>query len=518
MRRAGLAALVIVATALFAHAPAGAADWVEVRLSVDIEGGLVSGEATAPDRGMLQLRVKRPPRDGAAEPLEGYIGPDGALLPIDSGWLPPLPDGAAGWRMEVSTPPGFLAAPFPGGTVETTADGGRTTFDLPAVAARAPLVVGRYRMRERIADGVALRTFFTEPNAGHADAFLDAAAEAIRALSGRIGPYPYPAFAVVETPLPVGLGYPGFTLVSGRILALPFMRGRSLWHEIAHVWWGNGVLVDYASGNWAEGFATFFADYALAEREGPEAAREMRYDWLLEYDALPPEDDAPLRQFVSKFHGAGQAVGYGKAAMVLHMLRNRIGEAAFAAGIARFWRENRFERAGWSDIQAAFQAETQQDIAPFFTRWLEAPGALPPDPADKDFELFRRLAAEERIATLRAAFAGGRFTVEALDHAPVTKEDVAAAFEALGDVGPGGVRVRVGSRAALEADGAPPAHGAAAIWATKEPEGRVGLAIAVEDEGQLRPLLARARHYGRWSWLSIGADGRPSSGRWTPGG
>ena len=44
-----------------------------------------------------------------------------------------------------------------------------------------------------------------------------------------------------DWPLPVGLGFPGLTYVSDKILHLPFMQGRSLAHEIAHNWWGNAV-------------------------------------------------------------------------------------------------------------------------------------------------------------------------------------------------------------------------------------------------------------------------------------
>ncbi|MEQ9122515.1 MAG: M1 family aminopeptidase, partial [Alphaproteobacteria bacterium] len=360
--------------------PAAAAErLVRVDLAIDLKAGRVSGEAETPDGGMMLIRVERPPLAKADMPFDGYIGPEGALLPLSAGWLPPLPADADGWRVSVATPAGYLAVPYPGGTVERAADGAVARFVLDRVTARAPLVVGPYEMTERQASEVTIRTFFTAANAGQAESYLDAATEAVETLAAKIGPYPYDAFAVVETPLPVGLGYPGYTLVSGRILPLPFMRGRSLWHEISHVWWGNGVLVDYANGNWAEGFAVFFADYALAEREGAAAAREMRYDWLLEYDALPADEVAPLRAFTSKSHGGAQAIGYGKAAMTLHRLRRMLGEEAFDAGVARFWRDNQGKVAGWADVETAFAATSGQDLSAFFDRWIDEPGAAPAD-------------------------------------------------------------------------------------------------------------------------------------------
>ncbi len=509
MTRAAAALLALVC--LWA-APAAASEVVDVRLVVDVAGGVATGTATDPDGRTRDIRIQRPTLADASNPFDGYIGPDGALLPADSGWLPDLPPGADAWRIEVRTSDGFVAVPYPGGDV---APDGLTTFVLPERAARAPLLVGAFRTAERNVGDVLIRTFFTDRNAGLSDVYLDAAGEAVASLAARIGAYPYEAFSVVESPLPVGLGYPGFTLVSGRILPLPFMRGRSLWHEIAHVWWGNGVFVDYEKGNWAEGFATFFADYALAERESPEAAREMRYDWLLEFDALPVRADIPLGRFVTKTHGQAQAVGYGKPAMLLIMLRDRIGEAAFDAGVRRFWSDNKWSRADWSDVQAAFQAETSEDLAPFFQRWLDEPGAAPPDPADSDFRTFRRLAKAEQLPTLRLAISAEALALRLVDGAPGSEEEIAAALRPLGAVASDGFPVLVGGGEALAArlDAAPEGAGPA-IWAARLETGERALAVRAASLDEVNALAGRARRYGRWSWLTLGQDGRPETGRW----
>lgn len=508
--------LAFVALAFIA-APALAEDRVQVSLSVDITAGAAVGMAEYPDGRSQELRIELPALDRAPDPFQGYIGPDDALLPAGSGWLPPLDGGAVGWTVTVTASPGFLAVPYSDGAVETGADGRvSSVMRIDTVAARGPLVVGRFEMAERQAGPVTIRTFFTSKNARHSPAYLDAAAEAVAVLTERIGEYPYGAFAVVESPLPVGLGFPGYTLVSGRILGLPFMRGRSLWHEVSHVWWGNAVLVDYESGNWAEGFATFFADYALAERRGPEAAREMRYDWLLDFDALKPADDLPLRQFVAKSHGQAQALGYGKAAMVLHMLRRKIGDEAFDAGVRAFWQANKFRRAGWTDVEKAFASVTDVDLASFFSRWIEEPGAEPADPSDRDFHMFRALAPEERIAIFRAAFAGRAYVLKPLAGAPGDAGALAEALAPLGRIGDAGTPIYVGDRAALGKIFAelPPDASEIAIWAGADPNGDIALGLLASDLGAVSMLAGRSRHYGKWSWLTVGPDGRPRRGRW----
>lgn len=516
MRRGALA--IAVVAAICAARVAAADVFVDVALVVDIEKGVATGELRRDGETSTPIDVSLPKLGPGTDPFSGYIGPESALLPPQSGWLPPLRAGEAGWRITVATNDGFVAAPYPGGQVQVNPDGAATTgFSLRRELARAPLAIGRYQVAERRHGDVVLRTFFTERNKAHADAYLDAAAEAIDVLSDRIGAYPYEAFSVVESPLPVGLGYPGFTLVSGRILPFPFMRGRSLWHEISHVWWGNAVWSDYENGNWAEGFATFFADYALAERNGPEAAREMRYDWLLEFDALAPADDIPLRRFVTKTHGHAQSIGYGKAAMLLVMLRDKMGEAAFDAGVKRFWSKNQFRRAGWPEIEAAFEAAHGAPLDDFFKRWLDRPGAAPADISDRDFRVFRRLDDRERISTLRRAINAATIEVFLLDGAPGDRQAIENALSPVGAASAGGFPIYVGDRAAVEAalEQAPPKPGSA-MWATRDADGREAVAIAASDLSEVARFARGLRHYGRWSWVAAATRGRPERGRWTP--
>src|SRR5262249_18983331 len=184
--------------------------------------------------------------------------------------------------------------------------------------------------------------------------------------SSRIGPYPHDEFHVVASPLPVGLGFPTLTYVSRQILHLPFMQERSLAHEVLHAWWGHAVAVDYGRGNWSEALTTFMADYALAEMAGDAEAREMRRGWLADFAVLPASQDRPIVSFVVRGHAASQVIGYSKGAMLFVMLRDEIGVPAFQAGLRRFWREQQFQVAAWSDLQAAFEAEAQRPLDVFF--------------------------------------------------------------------------------------------------------------------------------------------------------
>ena len=245
------------------------------------------------------------------------------------------------------------------------------------------LMAGPYVVDERIveradAPPLRLRTYLTPAIAALAKDYLDDSQRYIERYSKRIGSYPFGSFSVVASPLPTGFGMPTLTYIGEAVLRLPFIRASSLGHEVLHNWWGNGVYVDTAAGNWAEGLTTFMADYAYKEEASAEAAREMRLGWLRNFAALPPGAAKPLAEFRSRAHGADAATGYGKAAMLFVMLRDLIGEAAFDDGLRRFWNAHRFRTASWSDLRAAFESTSGRDLSMFFAQWLERADAPAP--------------------------------------------------------------------------------------------------------------------------------------------
>ncbi|MCW5700266.1 MAG: M1 family peptidase, partial [Rhodospirillales bacterium] len=257
-------------------------------------------------------------------------GPEGVYLPAGSGWLPATTDEESSFRMTITVPDPFRAV-VPGRLVFDQLIRGdyRAKFSIDRAFEPPVLFAGPYVIQERFQGSVRLRTYFHPEVADLAETYLNNAARYLDAFTPAIGRYPFDTLKIVSSPLPVGLGFPGIAYVSRRILPLPFMQTRSLAHEILHNWWGNGVFVDYDSGNWAEGLTTYMANHAIATTEGRAKARLMRASWLRDYAALPKSVDIPVSGFRARGHDASQILGYNKIAMVFHMLRQEIGEAAF---------------------------------------------------------------------------------------------------------------------------------------------------------------------------------------------
>jgi len=189
-----------------------------------------------------------------------------------------------------------------------------------------------------------------------------------------IGPYPYDKFALVENFWETGYGMPSFTLLGPQIIRFPFILTSSYPHEVLHNWWGNGVFVDYASGNWCEGLTAYHADHLYKEQLGQGA--EYRRDTLKKYrDFVKESRDFPLADFRSRHSPATEAVGYGKALMTFHMLRRRVGDEPYVRGLQRFYREQRGKRASFDDLARAHGAAAKVDLAPFMNQWVRRVGA-----------------------------------------------------------------------------------------------------------------------------------------------
>ncbi|GIZ52714.1 hypothetical protein NCCP691_27280 [Noviherbaspirillum aridicola] len=339
------------------------------RLRVDYAGELPPLDRQRDHRGVL---TAMPPMASA----------EGSFLPAYGGWYP-HPGQAHSYRVHLSLPAsqrGLVPGNLLSESLPSAADARyRASIDFPHASDGIELMAGPWIMREkrhRLPGGeeVAVRTLFDaelDATPGLSEGYLEDAARYLSRYSAHIGPYPWRGFSIVAAPLPTGFGMPALTYIGRDVLKLPFIRATSLGHEVLHNWWGNGVRIDPAQGNWSEGLTTFMADYAYREDASPQAAYEMRLSWLRDAAAVPAAERKPLSAFRYRTHAAGASLGYGKAAMLFLMLRDDIGEQAFARGIRLFWERQRFRAASWDDLRSAFEQASGRSLDGFFAQWLQ---------------------------------------------------------------------------------------------------------------------------------------------------
>lgn len=309
--------------------------------------------------------------------VSGIISKKGSFLQGGSGWYPELYGSKPTYRLRVEAPAGILAVSA-GKPIAHDTKNGRTfsVWQVKYPLEGLSLSAGRYVVREKRLGNIRVLTYFLQGSAHLSERYLEATIQYISLYQKLFGPYPFDKFAVVENFFPTGYGFPSYTLLGSKVIRLPFIIHTSLGHEIAHCWWGNGVYADYDRGNWSEGLATYVADYLYKERASHEKAREYRLQILRKFSTLTrSEGDFPLREFQSRYDPASQAIGYGKGAMVFHMLRRQLGDDAFWEALRDLRRERLFQQTSWIDFQRAFEHHCHCSLERFFAQWLSRKGA-----------------------------------------------------------------------------------------------------------------------------------------------
>ncbi|MCG6965229.1 MAG: hypothetical protein LJE59_01815 [Chromatiaceae bacterium] len=322
----------------------------------------------------LQLHYHGKPRFSARRGLgdmpQGTLSAHGVYLDGASAWYPLFDRDLGAVRMHVTLPEGWQAVSI--GERSTRSDGSMTwTSTLPHDDLY--LIAGRFTRHARRHGTVELSVWLLDDDPALAQHYLDLMGGYIDHYSRMIGDYPYAKFAVVENRWETGFGMPSFTLLGARVMRLPFIPYTSLPHEILHNWWGNGVWVDYAKGNWSEGLTAYLSDHWMQERAGK--GDQYRLKALQRYSNFAAEGgDQALLGFVSRHNDASQSIGYSKSLMLFHMLRNTLGDAAFVDGLRQLWQRHRFTRVGFA---AAIRAITAPDdaLAQRLMPWLERTGA-----------------------------------------------------------------------------------------------------------------------------------------------
>ncbi|GEB58379.1 M1 family metallopeptidase [Streptomyces gardneri] len=241
------------------------------------------------------------------------------------------------------TPPGKPTAPATDKATASASESATAPRSLPVLTAAEPSVA---------AGSAALR--------GEIPGILARQAE-------RFGPYPFSAAGAIVTEDGT-LGYALETQTRPVFPAAAFDR-TTLVHELAHQWFGNSVTPATWRDLWLnEGFATYAEWLYTEEYEDVPArthfARAFAQDanWAFPPAAPPSAEnlfDPPV---------------YQRGAMVLHKLRETVGDATFDE-ILRGWPEKyRHANASTADFTAYAESVAGKDLDELWKVWLYGDG------------------------------------------------------------------------------------------------------------------------------------------------
>ncbi|MBL4800264.1 MAG: M20/M25/M40 family metallo-hydrolase [Emcibacter sp.] len=304
----------------------------------------------------------------------GLIEERGVYLAGATYWVPTVKDTLITYDITVKMPADWRSVSQGARVKHETGD-----FHVDGWKADTPteeiyLIAAKFTEYEIPVGNVKAMAFLRTPDDVMAQKYLETTAQYMEMYREMLGPYPYTKFALVENFWETGYGMPSFTLLGSQIIRFPFILHSSYPHELLHNWWGNGVFIDFETGNWAEGLTAYMADHLVAEQRGKGA--DYRRSTLQRYTSyVDDKTDFPLRKFRSRHNAVTEAVGYGKTSMMWNMLRGLVGDEDFKRSFQRFYRNHKFGVGTFDDIRVAFEGVTDKDLKPFFAQWVDDTGA-----------------------------------------------------------------------------------------------------------------------------------------------
>ncbi len=158
------------------------------------------------------------------------------------------------------------------------------------------------------------------------------------------------------------------------------VRAEFIFHEMAHMWFGDLVTMQWWDDLWLnEAFASWAANWGMA------AASEFTEQWATflaaskrtayEMDMSPARH--PIRGEVADVSAAMSnfdAITYVKGQSVLHQLVAYIGEDAFVEGLRDYFDRYAFSNTRLGDLMDCYSRASGRDLAAWTRAWLDEAG------------------------------------------------------------------------------------------------------------------------------------------------
>jgi aminopeptidase N len=157
-------------------------------------------------------------------------------------------------------------------------------------------------------------------------------------------------------------------------------RANVILHEMAHMWFGDLVTMDWWDDLWLkESFADFMGALSLAEAtrftDGWITFANRRKAWAYRADQLPTThpitaDIRDLQDAKLNFDG----ITYAKGASVLKQLVAYVGRDAFLEGARRYFKRHAYGNTTLQDLLSVLEETSGRDMAEWSRAWLQTAG------------------------------------------------------------------------------------------------------------------------------------------------
>ncbi|WP_033212652.1 aminopeptidase N [Kitasatospora phosalacinea] len=159
-------------------------------------------------------------------------------------------------------------------------------------------------------------------------------------------------------------------------------RAATILHELAHMWFGDLVTMEWWNDLWLnESFATFAEVVCQAEAPGSKwphswttFANQMK-TWAYRQDQLPSTH--PIMAEINDLEDVQvnfDGITYAKGASVLKQLVAYVGQDAFFQGVRAYFKRHAWGNTRLADLLGALEEASGRDLRAWSAAWLETAG------------------------------------------------------------------------------------------------------------------------------------------------
>jgi Peptidase family M1 domain/TPR repeat len=316
-------------------------------------------------------------------PIEGlklaYVGPEGSYLLYPGRWFPVSSPGldrfAASLRITVPSDETVVGS---GASSAPAPEAGNVTysFDYDQPSFPGSVFAGKYSVQHETAFGGNVALYLKPGNENYAADYGATAAKILSFFSSTFGSLPNGNLAMVEIANDTVGGYsaPGIVALAARGFSQP-VNDQLLAHEISRQWWR--CLLSPATPDDAfldDGLSLYSMALYVQKTQGEAAFENLMNTTAI--GALTHEEAAPISQAGSlqPFTPEYESIVSQKGAMVFHMLRWVIGDAAFNATLQDMVRQYAWKSVTTQDLEQLAEKTSKEKLTYFFAQWVTSTG------------------------------------------------------------------------------------------------------------------------------------------------
>ena len=235
--------------------------------------------------------------------------------------------------------------------------------------------------KERIWQGITLRSTGLQGSEEAIDFALDVSEEAVKSYSTRFGPYPYTELDVISTPMQaLGMEYPGVSTIATGLYDLSgTIQGTSNWvmldsviaHEIGHQWFFNLVGNDQVEEPWLdEALTQYIVKLYYEDTYGDSAAQSYADSWEARWSRVNYAETPiglPSYEYDPQSYGS---IVYGRGPLFVEALETTMGKEAFAKAMKTYFETYEWQIATGKEFKQSMETSCGCNLTSIFDQWV----------------------------------------------------------------------------------------------------------------------------------------------------